>query len=89
MTTPNKTRITIPPAIAQLAQIALTQGRYDSLEQIVDEALQEWVLHHFHPSQENAVILGQLWDEGLQSGEPMEAGPFLERLKQKYAQPVS
>jgi len=62
---------------------AIEAGEYASASEVVRDALPDWRERRalVSPSPEE---LRQLWREGLESGEPVEAGPVFEHLLDKF-----
>ena len=75
--------ITLSPDLATLVDEAVAAGEYSSAAEVVGDALRQWKERRdlFGYSLEE---LRARWDAGVESGPPMPAPPFMERLRAKY-----
>jgi len=73
-----KISISLTRSQFQLVEEAVQSGAYASSSEVIREALREWKAKR---------LLGQLWDEGLASGDA-EAGESIADIKAAAAQRV-
>ena len=73
-----KVSISLTKSQFQMVEEAVRSGSYASSSEVIREALREWKAKR---------LLGQLWDEGLASGDA-EAGESIADIKAAAAQRV-
>jgi antitoxin ParD1/3/4 len=78
------TTVALPSDLMDAVAKAVETGEYASNDDVVREALQEWV-HNRSLSPETVADLGQLWRHALENAQPgVSADEVLNRLERKY-----
>jgi antitoxin ParD1/3/4 len=82
----NLREISIALSAEALAVIeeAVETGEYASASDVVREALRNWKDGRSAQREPSADELRQLWREGMESGDAVEAAPVFERLQDKF-----
>jgi antitoxin ParD1/3/4 len=87
MTNSQRLSVELTPELIAVVQEAVDTGDYISSSDVVRDALRAWKLSRSVQSADTAELT-RLWQEGLDSGAPIDARPVLDRLKVKYAQAI-
>ena len=77
-----KMSVALTPEMAAMMREVVGSGEYASASEVMREALRDW---KYRRSQRTKAIdeIGQLWDAGLQSGEPVDGEAAFERIRRK------
>ena len=83
-----KVSVALTPEFIDMLKQAVDSGEYTSTSEVVREALRVWRIRRTVHELE-AAELRQLWNEGLDSGETVDARPVFKRLREKYGKQVT
>ncbi len=78
-----KVSVALTPEIVAMLKEAVDTGEYTSTSEVVREALRAWKFRRTEHEMDIAE-LRRLWNEGMDSGPPIEAERVFRRLRQKY-----
>ncbi len=85
MSNVQKVSVALTTEIVAMLKEAVETGEYTSTSEVVREALRAWKARR-SMQDFGAKELRHLWNEGIESGHPLDAKPVFKRLREKYAE---
>lgn len=79
-----KITIALTQEMAAKVRAAVERGDYASTSEVIRDALRDWDSAQMAHERE-IERLGQLWDEGIASGEPIPAQEVIDSIRAKLA----
>lgn len=77
-----KISVALTPEMASMMKEAVVSGAYASSSELIREALREWRERREYRAKASD-MLGQLWDVGLASGEPVDGPKAMANIQAK------
>lgn len=83
-----KISVALTPEMAIMLKEAVGSGAYASSSELMREALREWRERREYRAKASE-RLGQLWDVGLASGEPVDGTTAMARIQAKLTKAIA
>ncbi len=83
-----KISVALTPEMAIMLKEAVGSGAYASSSELMREALREWRERREYRAKASE-RLGQLWDTGLASGEPVDGTTAMARIQAKLTKAIA